>query len=69
MGREVAGSWTGAMAATSEFGKSWGGAVPSIFVDQCHLYGKKIDVFPRELLSVLECVLNNIAKTPWGWAR
>lgn len=43
--------------------------MPFIFVDQFHLYGKMIDVFPRELLSVLECVSNNIAKIPWGSVR
>lgn len=69
MGREVPGSWTGAMAEAAEFGKSWGGAVPFIFVDRCHLYRKKIDGFPREPLSVLERVSNNIAKPPWGWDR
>jgi len=55
VGRDVSGSWTRAVAEMAEFGKSWGGAVPFIFVDRFHLHRKTTDVFPRELLSVLEC--------------
>lgn len=40
-----------------------------IFVDLFHLYKKKIDAFLWELLSVMNCVLNNIAKISWELAR